>query len=447
MFTSVKLKNFRSFKEISFNLCDKPDSPKHMAIVYGENGAGKSNLASVFVLLNELMQTMDIRDQYEEMLQQKAVFSDERMEQLLRERLMSGLRDIQAISRDYRMVGNPDPIEVEYEFSIGGNSGVYSVSLDEQEIIHEHLEYRLNSRRGVYFDCSAEGITINKSIVTDKDLLDDIKRAAKKYWGKHSILAIIQHEIKDKSNAYAKDNLSGNFEDVLSELQLVSCYIGYGTRVWESMFSPLQILDKPISGRLLRDDEDQLDLAEQIFTKFYSAINSNVHKVSYQRTYTEHYVEYTLQMVKLIAGEERTIDFARESRGNYQLLKVLCYLLVACMGVTVILDEADSAIHDMLFKKIIHEIAPCIQGQLIVMTHNTMLMESDLSRNSIYVLFEEEAGNKVVRCITDYEKRTYFNNNLRNKYLNGEYGGLPAVSQIDFSNLIMSLASKLENRN
>lgn len=68
MFTSVKLKNFRSFKEISFNLCDKPDSPKHMAIVYGENGAGKSNLASVFVLLNELMQTMDIRDQYEEML-------------------------------------------------------------------------------------------------------------------------------------------------------------------------------------------------------------------------------------------------------------------------------------------------------------------------------------------------------------------------------------------
>lgn len=443
MFTKIRMRNFRSFRDLTFDLCEKSDTPKHIAVVYGENGSGKSNLASVFVLLNELMQTMDVRDQYEELLQQKSVFSDENLEQLMRQRLLSGMRDIRAIIQDYRMVDNAEPIVVDYEFMINEYLGSYSITLGEQEIIHEHLEYRLNRRRGVYFDCSREEITINKSIVTDRDLFADIKQAAKKYWGKHSLLAIIQHELDDKSEAYGQGNITGNFEDVLYELRLVSCYIGYGTRDWESLFSPFQILNKPISGKMSVDNEEQLALAEQIFSSFFSAINSNVKGLSYRKTYTDRYIDYTLQMIKYVAGEYRTIDFARESKGTYQLLMVLCYLLVACLGGIVILDEADSAIHDLLFKKIIQEIAPEIKGQIIFTTHNTMLMEADLNRNSIYVLLEEEKGEKLIRCISDYVNRTYITNNLRNKYLHGEYGGLPDVSRIDFANLILSLAEKL----
>ena len=104
MFTKIRMQNFRSFRDLTFDLCEKSDTPKHIAVIYGENGSGKSNLASVFVLLNELMQTMDVRDQYEELLQQKSVFSDENLEQLMRQRLLSGMRDIRAIIQDYRML-------------------------------------------------------------------------------------------------------------------------------------------------------------------------------------------------------------------------------------------------------------------------------------------------------------------------------------------------------
>ena len=227
MFTRIRMRNFRSFRDVVFDLRDKSDTPKHIAIVYGENGAGKSNLASVFVLLNELMQTMDVRDHYEELLQKKSLFSDEKLDQMMRQRLLSGMRDIRAIIQDYRMVDSDEQIEVEYEFVINGYTGSYSIALGGQEIIHEHLEYKLNRRRGVYFDCSRNEIVINKGIVTDKDLLCDIKQAAKKYWGKHSILAIIKHELDDKSEAYVQESITGNFEDVLCELRLVSCYIGY----------------------------------------------------------------------------------------------------------------------------------------------------------------------------------------------------------------------------
>lgn len=48
MFTKVRLQNFRSFKDITFDLSDTKNKYKNFAMVYGENGVGKSNLISGF---------------------------------------------------------------------------------------------------------------------------------------------------------------------------------------------------------------------------------------------------------------------------------------------------------------------------------------------------------------------------------------------------------------
>ena len=45
MFTYVRLKNFKSFGDVTFDLQDKHGKPKKLTIVYGENGIGKSNLS------------------------------------------------------------------------------------------------------------------------------------------------------------------------------------------------------------------------------------------------------------------------------------------------------------------------------------------------------------------------------------------------------------------
>lgn len=57
---------------------------------------------------------------------------------------------------------------------------------------------------------------------------------------------------------------------------------------------------------------------------------------------------------------------------------------------------------------------------------------------------EDENRNKEVRCITDYDKRTYFNNNIRNQYLNNEYKGMPSVKKIEFSSLLQMLIDSIE---
>lgn len=441
MFTKIKLQNFRTFDNIEFDLSLKSGSPKNLAIVYGENGVGKSNLVSAFVLLCELMATMDVRDMYEELLTQKSIFSDERLEQDIRQRIVESIRDMRAIINDCRMVNCDGPIIAEYEFNISGNSGKYHIELGENEIIHERLEYLLNKRRGVYFDCSKEAIVINNSVVKDKDLLLDIRATAKRFWGKHSLLAIICHELYDKSEAYGKDNISANFDDVLGELGVLSCSIGFGTRKWDKLYAPLDVFENATYGRILKDKENQLDLAECIFSQFFSAINPDIRKVEYDKMYNGKYINYRLMVEKMIAGEYREIDFARESAGNHQVLRVLCYFLTACMGGIVVLDEADSGIHDMLFQKMLQEVHNFISGQVIMTTHNTMLMETDFAREATYILYEESAGHKLVRCITDYEDRTYISNNIRSKYLNKKYQGIPNIEKIDFGSLIKTIAS------
>ncbi len=139
---------------------------------------------------------------------------------------------------------------------------------------------------------------------------------------------------------------------------------------------------------------------------------------------------------KSIAGKVRSIDFAKESTGNHQLLDILCYLLTACLGGNIVLDEADSGIHDLLFKKIMQEICDEISGQVIMTTHNTTLMETDFARDATYVINENEDGRVTARAISEYDKRTYVSNNIRNKYLNNHYEGVPKVTKIEFAPLV-----------
>ena len=55
MFEYIYLKNYKSFGEVRFDLTDKQGNPKKMVLIYGENGIGKSNLASAFFMLSETL--------------------------------------------------------------------------------------------------------------------------------------------------------------------------------------------------------------------------------------------------------------------------------------------------------------------------------------------------------------------------------------------------------
>ena len=447
MFTKITLENFRSFDHIVFDLTEKGNVPKHLAVLYGENGAGKSNLMSAFVLLPELTRTMDVRDAYERLLTRDAIFQDEKMEKVMREQMRHSLRDMSAIIKDYRMIDCEDPIVAEYEFNINGNNGCYRVEFGQDEIVHERLEYVLNRRRGLYFDCSSVGILINDTVIqgtNGKDFLVDVKETAKRYWGKHSLLAILLYEMKDKSNAFGRDNVTENFNTVLREFRGLSCAVSMGNKSWEGLSSKLQVLKRPLQGHLSLRRETELDYASDFFTQLFTSVDLSVRKIFYKKEFHDDEIYYKLIEEKYIAGNYRRIDFERESAGNCQLLNISCYLLTACMGGVVILDEAEANIHDLLFQKLLEEIRPILKGQVIMTTHNTMLMEASFAREATYILSvdPDNPSDKKIRCISDYRKRTYAANNIRNKYLNCEYGGVPELRQTEFQESIEKICNE-----
>ena len=57
MFRYVKLKNYKSLVDLNVDFTEKKDTPKKLILIYGENGAGKSNFATSFFTLFELIRT------------------------------------------------------------------------------------------------------------------------------------------------------------------------------------------------------------------------------------------------------------------------------------------------------------------------------------------------------------------------------------------------------
>lgn len=86
----VNLKNYRSFKDVEFNLLDETGEPKNLAVIFGENGVGKTNLVSSFFVLSKSFRTMDIHDIMQPILTRSERIDNERISCLLN----SGYKDI-----------------------------------------------------------------------------------------------------------------------------------------------------------------------------------------------------------------------------------------------------------------------------------------------------------------------------------------------------------------
>ena len=116
-------------------------------------------------------------------------------------------------------------------------------------------------------------------------------------------------------------------------------------------------------------------------------------------------------------------------------------LLGLFCGVTVVYDEIDDGIHDVLLCNIIKSLLQDINGQLIITTHNTMLLE-EIDPRSAYVICVDYLGNKEIKCIADFSIQS--NNNARIKYLKGLFGGTPYIDGIDYDTIVEEIEGTKE---
>lgn len=440
MFSYIKAKNFKSLGNIDVNLTNskgKKSKPKSMVILYGENGSGKSNFASVFYTLAETFRTMDIKD-----IVTKFLSNTEGNELSAQEikRIKHHLRDTESIIKSSKTIGSTENMVLEYGFEIEGDKGSYLIEMDDHRIVREKLEFKIEKNKGCYYDIKKEGCKLNKKVFLDKEYYNETMKNINKFWGKHTLISILLYEISEKSDGYLTGVVNPNFIKVIDYLTSFSCRVKIGNKVERGKIGVHHdILRSLERGVIPLDQEDQIDKAKELLDELFTSLYVDIKEVYYKKEYRESEIEYDLYCKKLIANEIRDINFEMESTGTQQILELIPLIISAVEGHVVVMDEFDSGIHDLLVSNLLISLKESMKGQLILTTHNTMLMESNIDKGSLYFILVDGDGNKDIVCITDFEDRIHPNNNVRSRYLKGMYYGVPSVREIDFEDLVSIL--------
>lgn len=438
MITYVKMKNFMSFKDVMFDFRNGNKGTKQFISIYGENGSGKSNFVTCIDLLRKTIESFQMVGETEKIME---VFKGKNISPDFLEMLLNS-RNILKYKDDCRMIGCDDATTVEYGFQVGTHKGYYIMSFKER-FIYEKLYYFTGKQRGVIFEIDytneASKIELSKKLFKNKRAELEIREEISKYWGKHTLLSIFNKEREEKNEKYIEESYLEYVFDIIDMLQdtTIHCKRSSSSGSEINAGKPKNVLRDLDEGKIKKEDEELLDCSERIIRDFFTQAYADIKDVYYERKVENDGIAYKLFVRKMIGGNIRTIPFSKESAGTQHIIEIIRSLLGAFCGVTVVYDEIDNGIHDLLLKNVLESMIDDITGQLIITTHNTYMLET-INIKSVYLINVDYQGNKVVKCLDKYP-RIQGTNNPRIMYLKGMFGGVPIVDVIDYDMILQEL--------
>jgi len=446
MFRKIILHNFKSFADIELDLEDNGRRPLNIAMVYGENGAGKTNLIDSVRFLKDSTGTLAEPENPENLLEDMEALTDKNYEPEDAKNMMNALRtiisltqksqanaknDIQSLAQDAICIESEGGMRTKYIFDAKGAKTEYSMDFDEDgRLVREQLRSIIDSRAGCYYCITSDGGSIqskiSESFITDGKFRNEIRDLLKRYWGKHSMMAIMFQQYAVKNAIFMKDSVSAGFVRIRDFIDSIT--VGYPATM------PLLYGHYDMTEGLIRQsDIGSLDLQEKALDLFFTSLSPDIRKVRYERKEVGERIFYSLIFDRMISGKVRSVPYISESSGIKKLVRMMPLLAGSSDGGTVFIDELDSSIHDKTVKELIERISPSVNGQLFFTTHNTQLLETADPRTAFIIRIGQD-GFKSISPISRIS-RTQKNHNNRIRYLNGSLGGIPYVGYIDMQEI------------
>jgi AAA15 family ATPase/GTPase len=133
-------------------------------------------------------------------------------------------------------------------------------------------------------------------------------------------------------------------------------------------------------------------------------------------------------------GTEATFELNRESSGTQRVLDLLPLFIEAASsssGTVFVIDELDRSLHTLLTRQLLEAyLATCnekTRSQVIFTTHDVLLMDQELlRRDEMWVTERDREGNSNLISLAEY-KDIRVDTDLRKRYLQGRYGGIPQI--------------------
>ncbi len=401
MFKRIELENFRSFGHVTLDLTGPRDSPLRLAAVYGENGCGKTDLIDSVVFLRDTVGTIAVSE------------------------------DVRSLALRRRMLSCDDPMTVSYRMLIDGSDADYSMTFGtDGRVIREELRYRIRDRVGRYYliESSEDGVSVNlgNSLFQDREYRAEMEGAIGRLWGDHTFLSIMNGEYLSKDRVWMDARIRPGMGDVLGYIRGIainSPSLLDGTTPADRIGRSLEC------GVIPADEMSVLDAYGDAISRFLGRLYSDIRGVRYiTEESSDGSLQYELVIMKRVAGEVRDIPVGLESRGTRNLISLLPALIACAGGGTAFIDGLDYGLHDKFVSDIMEQIVPDMGGQLVFTTHNTSLLES-IDPRSAFVIRVDIEGFKDISSFPSIA-RTQRNNNNRQRYLYGQFDGVPIIGNV-----------------
>ena len=125
-------------------------------------------------------------------------------------------------------------------------------------------------------------------------------------------------------------------------------------------------------------------------------------------------------------------EFSEESDGTKRLMEYLfAFFLVINNNETQVIDEIERSIHPLLIKELIKKFShdENTKGQLIFSTHESNLLDQDIFRpDEIWFAEKNKEGATEFSALSDFKEHHTID--IRKGYLNGRYGGIPFLGNL-----------------
>ncbi|WP_338769732.1 AAA family ATPase [Massilia sp. METH4] len=445
MIISFSVENFRSFsEEQTFSLVASPRisgaHPNHAvaipnskesvlsaSVLYGANGAGKSNLFKALRFLkNSVLST---RKKGSGTGREPFLFSDSPNPR--------SSFDLQFIARDkvYRFGITIDDAKVAEEWLVKVSNGrervIYErITADDGTVTIESPG--LKDKR-LHALATVGGLPNQTFLATVNATLEEASfgsdLAAVLGWFKNSLRLIAPTE--------SYQALGHHFSEDVDFLEFAGEYL----RASSTGIDSLEVEKKEISW-----DELSRLLPKEKVTKLIDDLNEDErgmalirlgegNEVVLERSSESHFYKITVNAIHKHSHDQRiSLHLAQESDGTRRLLNLLPALRhVRTSDAVYFIDEIDRSMHPILVWKFLEFFLKSCEGahrQIIVTTHESNLLDLELlRRDEIWFAEKDGSGATHLHSLADFKVRKDLE--IRKHYLQGRFGGIPYLANLD----------------
>ena len=436
MLLRIILKNFLSFNGLEqFELFPNHKRVTHsnhiyqrnpnpailkMSVIYGANGAGKSNLIKAmsfvrgFVLDEGFLNADNIKNWKFCLKQQRA----------------------------------EEPIFLAVEYETEDNVVfLYSVEINDMGIQKESLKTSGTSNSGIkIFERTYKQVTLRN------DITEEMGTIINKWIDEHpfaslftinSSVQLLNDTAITSSEKWFRDKLKvvglNSFQpDIITRLRLHPEQLKFATDMFSAIGLGLngievktESFDKWLAANpqeaIIRSKTEKMH-DDMVLSKIVD--NRNVSAITLEKGIRK--VSELVFKQAGVDGYSRDMNILSQSDGTVRLLILAPYLYSAIHeGATIVVDELDNSIHPHLVRGLVRYFADSeTNGQLIFSTHETCILDQAFMRPDEVWFVEKSNGESHPYSLNDFKIHNTIS--IENGYMAGRFGAIPFLGTLNF---------------